>query len=63
MNYSELKQEILEELNNVKSVKNADDLLAVTAWALSKATRLCKEIDLQNESELNGFESQSNEQL
>ena len=42
MNYLELKELIIKTLN--KDVKNADDLLAVCAWSLSKAKRLCQEI-------------------
>jgi len=55
MNFSELKKQIIDTLN--KDAKDADELLGVCAWALSKAKRLCQELEEQSESELNSFES------
>jgi hypothetical protein len=63
MNFAELKQQIIDTLN--KDAKNADELLGICAWALSKSKRLISDIeeqeDLKNESELNSLENQSNE--
>ena len=55
MNFAELKQQIIDTLN--KDAKNADELMGVCAWALSKSKRLCQELEEQSEAELNAFES------
>jgi len=55
MNFIELKQQIIDTIN--KDAKNAEELMSVCAWALSKSKRLCNELEEQSEAELNAFES------
>jgi hypothetical protein len=57
MNFLETKAEIIRTLTN--DCKCVDDLVGMTAWALSKAKRLAQELEEQDENDLNAFENQT----